>query len=187
MNDSGKAFKRGERCLHICCSHKYNNLKSYKEKLYQILITHKCFEGQGAAGIQKAFICTKACQTPSGARRVRGLIDTCACSEKDFRIERKEALLSSVSFLGSSGQVKVPGGWGWRRRQSQLELHCWRGLAATESAEASSLLPSGIQRLTARFQTSPNLPRRMKALLAHLESAGTSQTSLLWRHHLWRS
>jgi hypothetical protein len=27
-----------------------------------LLITHKCFEGQGAASIQKAFICTKACQ-----------------------------------------------------------------------------------------------------------------------------
>lgn len=121
MNDSGKAFKGDECCIHICCSHKYNNLKSYKEKLCQVLITHKCFEGQGAASIQKAFICTEACQKSSGAQWMHGLIDMCACSQKDLKMGNKGTTLlktskmDGVSFLRSSGLV-VPGGWGWKPR-----------------------------------------------------------------------
>lgn len=83
-----KPLKEGEGYIHICCSHKYHNLESYKKKLCQILITRKCFEGQGAAGFQKAFIRIKSWQKSSGAQWTHDPIDTCTHSGKDFKNEK---------------------------------------------------------------------------------------------------
>lgn len=87
-----KPLKEGEGCIHICRSHKYNNLDSYKEKLCQILMTCQPFEGQGAAGIQKAFICTKSWQKSTGAQRTHDPIDTCTRSGKGFKIEKDRGI-----------------------------------------------------------------------------------------------
>lgn len=55
-------------------------------------MTRKPLEGQGAAGIQKAFIHTKSWQTSRGAQRMHDPIDTCTRSEKGFKTEKNRAI-----------------------------------------------------------------------------------------------
>lgn len=47
---------------------------------------------------------------------MHGLIDTCACSEKDFKIELEMDIAIGCELFEKCWASKVPGSWGWKTR-----------------------------------------------------------------------